>query len=283
VEALGYDTLLVGDHFDQEWFAVGPALVAAACATTTLQVGCFVYCNNFRHPALLAREAATVDVLSEGRLEFGIGAGYPAPEYSQTGITLPAPRERVDRLQEAISVVKGLWADGPLSHHGKHYTITEMEGWPKPVQRPRPRIQIGGGGRRMLSLAAREADIVGIVPQSIEGGGFHLGRDSNIYVEEKVGWVREAAGDRFDQLELGALIWQAVVTDHRRSVADDVAQRWGMTPQQLLDSPYFLIGPAAAIVEDVQALRERHGISYLTLRPTDVDSFAPVVAHLADT
>lgn len=139
-EGLGYDTFLIPDHFEERWFPIGPGLVAVACATTTLRVGSILYSNNFRHPALLAREAAAIDVLSGGRLEFGIGAGYYLPEYDQTGIPLPDPRSRVDRLGEALAIVKGLWGPDPYTFAGRHYTITAMEGWPKPVQQPRPPI-----------------------------------------------------------------------------------------------------------------------------------------------
>jgi len=191
VEALGYDTFVLPDHFEQQWYPVGPGLTAAACATKTLKLGSLVYSNNFRHPALLAREAATIDALSEGRLEFGIGAGYYLPEYSQTGIELPAAPARVDALGEALRVIKGLWSDGPLTFDGAHYTITDMEGWPKPLQQPHPPIQVGGGGKRMLTLAAQEADIVGIIAQSGKAGGIEIGLDeTDALVAEKVGWVR---------------------------------------------------------------------------------------------
>jgi probable F420-dependent oxidoreductase len=267
IEGLGYNIGLVPDHFEESWFAAGPALVAAAFATTTLRVGSLVYSNNFRHPALLAREAATIDVLSEGRFEFGVGAGYYLPEYRQTGITLPPPRVRVEQLRETLAVVKGLWSDGPLSFSGEHYTITEMEGWPKPLQQPRPPIQVGGGGRRLLALAAQEADIIGIIAQSAKGGGADIGSDTDAVVGAKVSWVREAAGERFDQLELAALIWQVVVTDHPRSAAEAVAPRRGSTGDQVLASPYFLLGSLPASGEQVEALRERHGISYLAIFP----------------
>lgn len=217
IEGLGYNTCLVADHFEEWWFAAGPALVAAALATTTLRVGSYVYSNSFRHPALLAREAATIDVLSGGLFEFGIGTGYGMPEYSLTGITLPPPRVRFEQLRETLAVVKGLWSNGPLSFSGDSYTITELEGWPKPLQQPRPPILVGGGGRRMLTLAAQEADIVGIIAQSAKGGGLDVGGDTDAVMAAKVSWVREAAGERFDQLELAALIWQVVVTDCRRS------------------------------------------------------------------
>jgi probable F420-dependent oxidoreductase len=283
IEGLGYNTCLVADHFEEWWFAAGPALVAAALATTTLRVGSLVYSNSFRHPALLAREATTIDLLSGGRFEFGIGTGYDMPEYSQTGITLPPPRVRVEQLRETLAVVKGLWSNGPFSFSGDFYTITEMEGWPKPLQEPRPPIQVGGGGRRMLALAAQEADIVGIIAQSAKGGGLDFGGDTDAVVGQKVRWLCEAAGKRFDELELAALIWQVVVTDRPRSAAEVIAPRWGMTGDQVLASPYFLVGSLAAIVEQVQALRERHGISYLAIFPSDVTTFAPVVAQLAGT
>ena len=283
IEGLGYDIFVVPDHFEQAWFAVGPALVTAANATTTLRVGSLVYSNNFRHPALLAREAATVDVLTDGRLEFGIGAGYYLPEYSQTGIELPPAHARVDSLREALTVIKGLWSSGPVTFGGEHYTINGMEGWPKPIQRPHPPIQVGGGGKRMLALAAQQADIVGIIAQSLKAGGIDYGADTDAVVAKKVAWVREAAGERFAQLELAVLIWQVVVTDHRSSAAEEIAPRRGMTADQVLASPYFLIGSLASILENVQALRERHGITYLTVFPSDVEVFAPVVAQLGRT
>jgi probable F420-dependent oxidoreductase len=289
IEGLGYNTCLFADHFEEGWFALGPALVAAALATTTLRVGSFVYCNNFRHPALLAREAATIDILSGGRLEFGMGAGYYDPEYTQTGITLPSPRARVEQLREALAVVRGLWSDGPFSFSGDTYTITEMEGWPKPLQEPHPPVHIAGGGRRMLTLAAEQADIVGIIAQSAESveqtraksGSLEIGSDTDALVGEKVSWVREAAGERFDRLELCALIWQVAVTDQRRSAAQGIAAERGLTEDQVLASPYFLLGSLSAITEQVQALRERHGINYFAIVPDDVTAFAPVVAELA--
>ena len=145
VEALGYDTLLIPDHFDPHLFAPIPALMAAALATTTLRVGSIVFDNDFRHPAMLAKETATIDVLSDGRLEFGIGAGWKKQEYDQAGIPFDPPGMRVERMQEAVRIIKGLWGDGPLTFTGQHYTIQALENWPKPVQRPHPPIHIGAG------------------------------------------------------------------------------------------------------------------------------------------
>jgi probable F420-dependent oxidoreductase len=283
IEALGYATLGVGDHFVPHWFAVGPALTAIALATTTLRASCTVYANDFRHPALLAREVASIDVLSGGRLEFGIGAGWLKSDYDRTGIPFDPPGVRVARMEEAVAVIKGLWGDGPLTFAGRYYTITAMDGWPKPVQRPHPPVFIGGGGARLLRFSAREADIVGILARALPDGGQDLSWDSEAVLAEKVGWVREAAGARFDQLELAALIWQVVVTDDRRAAAESVAAARGLTPAQVLASPYFLLGSVEQIVERLLAQRERHGLSYLTVYPDDVEAFAPVVARLAGT
>lgn len=281
VEGLGFDTFVLPDHFEPGWFAAGPALTAVACATTTLRIGTTVYCNNFRHPALLAREIATIDVLSDGRMEPGLGAGYGLPEYAETGLALEAAGVRVDRLVEAVAVLKGLWADGPLTFAGDHYRITAMEGWPKPLQRPHPPLYLAGGGKRALTFAAREADIIGIIARARPEGGIDLGQDSEALLAQKVGWIREAAGARFDQLELSMLIWAVATTDHRRSAAADIAAGWGLTPDQVLASPYFLVGSTSSIVESLLALRERHGISYFTFFPRDVEPIAPVVAQLA--
>jgi probable F420-dependent oxidoreductase len=281
IESLGYATFLMPDHFTPNWFAAGPALTAAALATTTLRVGCTVYDNDFRHPALLAREVATIDVLSGGRAELGIGAGWFKPEYDQIGMPFDPPGVRVGRLEEAIQIIKGLWGDGPLTFAGEHYTITELEGWPKPLQRPRPPIHIGAGGKRMLAFAAREADSIGIIAQAHPGGGLDREGDSEALLARKVGWVREAAGERFAQLELAMLIWAVAVTDDRQSAAERLAAAHRLTTEQVLASPYFLIGSVEQLVEHLLALRERHGISYFSFFPGDTDAFAPVVARLA--
>src|SRR5438067_1720687 len=213
LESLGYDTLLIGDHFSRQ-FAPIPALLAAASATSRLRVTCTVFDNDFRHPAALAKEAATLDVLSGGRFEFGIGAGQNKHEYDSLGIAFDPAALRVSRFEEAVHVVKGLWQDEPLTFSGKHYQITEVDGQPKPLQRPHPPIFIGGGGKRLLSVAARQANIVGILAQALPGGGLDEGRDDGEEgIARKVGWVRAAAGERIDQLELALLIWRVRVTD----------------------------------------------------------------------
>ena len=281
LESLGYDTLLMADHFSSGSFAPVPALVAAALATTRLRVGCTVFDNDFRHPAALAKETATVDVLCGGRFEFGLGAGWYKPEYDQVGIPFDAPPVRVSRLEEAIHIIKCLWADGPLSFHGSHYRISDYEGQPKPLQHPHPPIFIGGGGRRLLSLAAREADIVGILARAKPGGGLDSAEDTDASVVQKIGWVREAADDRFDQLELALLIQSVVITDDRRSGAEALAAGRPRPAEHFLGSPYHLIGSVDEIVDTLLQQRERYGISYYSVFPEDTRAFAPVVARLA--
>jgi probable F420-dependent oxidoreductase len=281
IEALGYGTLRVADHFDPGMLAAVPAPAAAGAATTTLRVACTVFANDFRHPALLAKETATLDLLSDGRLDVGIGAGWIKEEYDRAGIPFAAPGVRAGRLEEAVRIIKSLWAGGPVAFSGRHYIISGLESGPRPLQQPHPPIFIGTGGRRLLSFAAREADIVGIIAQSRPGGGLALSEDTEALLARKVGWIREAAGDRFAHLELSMLFWKVAVTERPRAAAEEIARARGLTPEQVLASPYFLIGSVDAIVERLFALRERYGISQISIYPPDVEAFAPVVARLA--
>src|SRR5579864_3040105 len=232
LESLGYDTLLIGDHFSHQLAAM-PALLAAAAATTTLRVGCTVFANDFRHPAALAAEAATVDVLSGGRFEFGIGAGWAKAEYSAVGVPFDAPAVRVSRFEEAVQIIKGLWCDEPLTFCGKHYRITELKSYPKPFQRPHPPIFIGGGGKRLLSIAAQQADIVGILDRATTSGGLDQTEETDACVAQKVEWVRKAAGERFPDLELAALIWEVAVTDNRAAAAEAIAAKRSRSVEQV--------------------------------------------------
>jgi probable F420-dependent oxidoreductase len=281
IETLGYDTLLIADHFEPDLFAPIPALMAAALATTRLRVGAYVFDNDFRHPALLAKETATVDVLSNGRLDVGMGAGWYKEEYDQVGIPFDPPGMRVGRLQEAVHILKGLWGDGPFTFTGQHYTIQALDNWPKPVQRPHPPLCIGAGGKRLLCYAAQEADIIGIIAPALPAGGIDIESDSEARLAKQVGWVREAAGERFDHLELAALVWGVSVTDDPRSAAEKMAQASGLTPEQILTSPYYLLGSIDGIVERLVSLREQYGVSYYSVFPSDVEAFAPVAARLA--
>jgi probable F420-dependent oxidoreductase len=283
VEDLGYAVLTVPDHLT-DLFAPMPALVSAADATQHLRVGTNVVNNDFRHPVLLAREAATVDLLTDGRFQLGLGAGHMKPEYDQSGMVFDPGGTRVDRLAEAVTIVKGLLRGEPVTFTGRHYRVTDHTIHPRPVQRPHPPILIGGNGRRLLTLAAQEADIVGFSGITFRRGGsdpdFSGWKAGGI--DERLRLVREAAGDRFGRLELSALVQRAIVTDTPRKAAEELAGRWTqLTPDEILHSPYALIGTVRALVETLQARRERWGISYYVVFEPYMDAFAPVVAALA--
>jgi probable F420-dependent oxidoreductase len=283
VERLGYSILVVPDHF-RDHLAPVPALTAAALSTSRLRVGSLVFSNDFRHPAVLARDAATIDVLSGGRFELGLGAGWLRAEYDQAGIPFDAPGTRVERLEEAVTIIKGLLAGERVTFAGRHYTVADLEGRPTPVQRPHPPLAIGGGGRRTLTLAAREASIVGLVPRARrDGGGLDLTDLSDAATREKIDWVRAAAGARFDSLELHALIQAVGVGEGRTVAADQLAARFKVALEVVLETPYVLLGTIEQICDTLQQRRERYGISYLTVFERDMEAFAPVVTRLAGT
>ncbi len=282
-EDLGYSTLTLPDHFDGQLAPV-PALQAAADATTTLRVGALVLANDYRHPVILAGEMATIDLLSDGRLELGLGAGWMLTDYAAAGIPLDRPGVRIERMVETLHILDGLFADGPFSFTGQHYSITELDLQPKPVQRPRPPVLIGGGGPRMLRTAGRYADIVGI-NANLRSGAFDAETISDGTVEnfvEKLAWVAEGAGDRFDQIELQSRIHFVVFADDRVGTADLLAGAVGLTGAQALASPLALIGDVESMIDDLVARRDRFGFSYITVGADVMDEFAPVVARLAD-
>lgn len=284
-EALGYSTVLLPDHFGDQLSPV-PALTAAAMATSTLRVGSLVFDNDFRHPVMLAKEAATLDVLSGGRLELGLGAGWLKAEYDGAGLPFERAGIRIEKLAESVQVIKGLFAEGPVNFAGRHYQITNFEGHPKPVQRPHPPIHIGGGGQRLLSLAAREADIIGFLPQTrADGTGPNLMDATPEALEQKIAWVREAAGARFADLELSILIAQVITTEDREQAAQFIAHTlaagYPVTTEMILQAPYLLVGAENEICEELFKRRERFGLSYITLAEPSMEAMAPVVARLA--
>jgi probable F420-dependent oxidoreductase len=285
IEGLGYATLTLPDHLT-DLIAPMPALVSAAEATTTLRVGSNVLNNDLRHPVLVAREAAAVDLLTDGRLELGLGAGSIQAEYEEAGLGFDRGRTRVERLAEAVTIIKGLLKGEKVTFVGRHYHVTDHTVAPLPVQRPHPPILIGGNGPRLLSLAARDADIVGLSGLTFRGGGAEPPdlsgwRESSL--DERVRLMREIAGDeRYARLEVNALVQRVVVTDDRLKAAEELTNRWTqLTPEEVLQSPYVLIGSIDQMVEDLQARRKRWGISYYTVHEPYLDDFAPVVARLA--
>jgi probable F420-dependent oxidoreductase len=283
-EDLGYSSVLLSDHLYDPLTPV-PAMMAAADATSTLRVGALVFGNDYRHPAMLAKEVAVVDVLSGGRVEFGLGAGWKATDYEQSGIRQDPAGVRVDRLVESVAVLKGLWADGPFSYAGEHYRITDLDSVPKPRQRPHPPVLLGGGSKRVLSVAGREADIVG-VNRALRSGSVDAGalNDSSARsTDRKVGWIREAAGERFDRIELNMVVPDLVITGRRRQVAEDLAGPYQLSPDEVLEVPHLWVGTVEEICADVVRRRERWGVSYLMVIAKDMEAAAPVVARLAGT
>jgi len=284
-ESIGVDTLVLPDHLIEQLAPI-PALATIAAATTTLRISAFVFNNDLRHPAVLAQDLASLDVLSGGRLDIALGAGWNEPEYTAMGLPFDPVGVRVSRLEESIAVLKGLLGDGPFSFQGKHYTITEMDGQPKPVQRPHPPFMIGGGGRRTLSIAGREADLVSLAPRILSEQRGDPRSITWAATEEKIGWVREAAGDRFGDLELNVYPsqWPIVITDdlrgEARKVIDRIKSRTGveLTEDEVIASPHVFIGSVDRFVEKFSELRERLGISSFMVG--EIDELAPVIERL---
>jgi probable F420-dependent oxidoreductase len=287
-EAVGCSTFVVPDHLLWQYGAI-PVLAAVAAATERLRVGTFVLNVCLRHPAVLAQDLATLDVLSGGRLEIGLGAGWNKPEHDAIGIPFEPVGVRVKRLTEAIAILKGCFAEGPFSFSGEYYTVTGHDGTPKPAQRPHPPIFLGGGGKRLLTLAARQAQIIGLAPRLVNSDPPRLDPRSLTAgaTEEKISWIREAAGDRFAELELNTYPTggPTVVTGdphaEARRRADRIRDQTGveLTVGEILDSPHVFIGSIKDLTRKFADLRERFGISSFLI--DDLDALAPVVQELA--
>jgi probable F420-dependent oxidoreductase len=285
---MGFTGLVIPDHLIDQLAPV-PAMATIAAATDKLRIGAFVFNNDLRHPAVLAQDLASLDVLSEGRLDIALGAGWNKPEYDEIGLAFDPVATRVDRLEEAIAIFKGLFGEGPFSFEGRFYTIRERDGQPKPVQKPHPPFFIGGGGRRTLSIAGREANVVGLAPRILSGQRSDPLSLTLAAAEEKIGWVREAAGERFRELELNVYpsTWPVTLTDDARAEARKVIEHLrgrspvDLTEDEVLESPHLFIGSVDSLVEKFRSLRERLGItSFLT---GEIDELAPVVERLAGT
>ncbi|HWE55187.1 MAG TPA: TIGR03621 family F420-dependent LLM class oxidoreductase [Acidimicrobiales bacterium] len=284
VEDLGFSSLFLPDHFGDQLSPV-PALMAAADATTTLRVGALVWDNDYKHPVVLAKEAATIDVLSGGRLEFGIGAGWMNTDYEQAGIPKERDGVRIAKLAEAIEIYRGLWGPDEFSFSGEHYQIAGLNGFPKPAQQPHPPLLIGGGGPKMLALAARHADIVGINP-AIPKGYIDASASAEVRpdrLDTKVGWLRDAVGDRLDDLELNILVFATSIGPEAAAQRAGMAQMFGVSEDDFAASPYVWFGDAKEVADSLRAARERWGTSYFVVQPGALDQVAPVIAELAGT
>jgi probable F420-dependent oxidoreductase len=279
-EDLGYASLQMDDHFDPQLAPI-PALAVAASVTSTIKLGTLVAGVDFRNPVVLAKEAATIDLLSGGRFMLGIGAGWNKVDYAIAGIVQDPAVIRIERLGEAITIMRGLWGSEPFGFEGTHYTIAEHDGLPKPVSHIP--VLVGGGGRQILGLAAREADIVGVNPM-IVGASINprsMATSAASVVDERIEWIREAAGSRFGEIELALQVFVADVTDHPMAVAERMGTGFGLTPEAFLQAPYFQVGTIEQIVENIQGIRERWGISYIAFPRTATEAMAPIVAKLS--
>jgi probable F420-dependent oxidoreductase len=287
-EDMGVTTFVLPDHLVAQPAPV-PYLAAVAALTERIRISAFVLNNDLRHPAVLAQELATLDALSEGRLDVAIGAGWNEREYAAIGLPFDPVRVRQARLAEAVTVLKGCFGAGPFSFAGAHYTIREYDAAPKPVQQPHPPFFIGGGGRTTLELAAREAQTVGLAPRILRGGRSDPRSFTWAATEEKIGWVKDAAGERFDELTFNVYpsFWPVTVTDDLDGEAEKVVaalrERTGieLTAREVIDSPHIFIGSPGRFVEKFTELRERLGISSFLVG--DLDQLAPVVERLAGT
>jgi probable F420-dependent oxidoreductase len=284
-EDLGYSALLMPDHFGDQLAPV-PALAAVAGATTSLRMGSLVFGNDYRHPLVLAKEAATLDVLSEGRFELSLGAGWMRTDYDESGIRYDPPRVRVERFEEAVTVLSGLLrSEEPFSFDGEYYHVHEHTLLPRPVQRPGPPLIIGGGGRRVLSFAARHADVVSINVNLRDGtGGPETAPNATPErTREKVAWVKEAAGPRFDSLELNSLIGFVMITDDASGIVEAMAPHFGIDAKDALHIPLALIGTLDEMAEELRWRREEYGISYWSIEADSWEQLAPVVSELTGT
>jgi probable F420-dependent oxidoreductase len=296
-EELGYSTLFTTDHYfgpgaiadatSHRPVDLAPiaAVMAAAVATTSLRVGCRVFCVDFHHPAVLAKELATIDLLSEGRLEVGLGAGWITAEYEGLGIPMDPAGVRIARLGEFVELIKAHFSGDTIDYRGDHVRVHGFAGRPLSVQQPHPPIFIGGGAPKILAVAGRLADIVSINFNNASG---RLGADSVAgstldVTEQKIGWIREGAGRRFDDIELEIAAYFVAVNDDPTAAVAAMAERFGVTPEQLREHPHALFGSVSEICEKLQERRERLGISYVTLAVRNMEEFSPVVARLAGT
>jgi probable F420-dependent oxidoreductase len=281
-EDMGYSTLYVPDHLDDQWAPMVACTVAAE-ATTTLRVGTLVLDNDFRHPVLAAREAATLDVATGGRFEFGIGAGWLTADYDQSGIPMDRPSVRIARLAESLEIMRSLWRTGTATFSGEHYEVPGAKGFPVPVTPGGPPLVIGGGGRRILTLAGQHADIVSVVPSLAAG---HIGPEVAAEAvldryHDRVRWAREAAGDRADELELQCWTVAVQVVPNADEVFESLASIFDLTPDQLRAAPLALIGTASEIAETLRKRRAELGFSYIVVHEAEMDALAPVIAELA--
>jgi probable F420-dependent oxidoreductase len=279
-ESLGYDALLVPDHLGNQLSPIA-ALAAAAAVTSRLRIGPYVFANDFRHPLVMAREAATLDILSNGRLELGMGAGWRTTDYRQLGMPYEEPGRRVDRLAEAVPLVKRLLSGERVTHAGSHYRLEEAQIRPHPVQRPRPPLHIGAGGPRMLRLAAREAEIVGFIPQFTRAGRPNPADATEAALARKVEIVRLAAGERIGGLELSIYCADAGMVGSGTGLLGSISSALKGAVVGAVGSPYLPYGTVGQLRERFERRRDRLGISHYAIPGHAMEAMAPLIEALA--
>jgi probable F420-dependent oxidoreductase len=276
-EAAGVQVLLASDHLGS-WGAL--SRLQAAAEATRLRIGTLVLNNDLRHPPVLAQELATVDAMTDGRLEIGLGAGWNRPEYEAAGLRFDPPADRLRRMQASLRMIRQALNEGRIDHEADDaYPAIHQEGLPTSVQRPHPPILVGGGGPKLLAFAAREAEIIGIDPRSLPGGGGDPGDITGAAVDRKVGWIRDAAGERWAQLEINIALWQVDPEFRTRRGAPPPRAR-GISEEELPLSPHYLVGDTEEMVDTLLGRRERWGISYVTLPERTLSILEPVIARL---
>jgi probable F420-dependent oxidoreductase len=281
-EGSGYSTLFLPDHFGDTWSPTVPLTVAAE-VTSTLNVGALVYDNDYRHPLVLARDIAAMDFLFPGRVEFGLGAGWMTTDYEQSGIPLDSPGVRIERMGEALEIMNSLWTETETTFAGTHYQLEQATCFPRPATPGGPKIIVGGGGPKVLRMAARFANIIGVNPELSSGvAGAEAAKTAvaNRYLE-RLDWIKEAAGDRFASIELQVLGQIEQITDNRLDFAAKMAPLFGIEPEAALEMPIAMVGTVDEICDQLVERRERFGLSYIVVH--DLAGFAPVVARLAGT
>ena len=294
-EDLGYSTLFTTDHYfgpgsisdtsGHRPVDVAPitAMTAAAAVTTELRVGCRVFNVDLHQPVVLAKELATLDMISEGRLEVGLGAGWVAAEYEGLGVTMDRPGVRISRLGEVVELMKAHWRGEEVDVDGQYVHAHGFAGLPRPVQQPHPPIFIGGGRERILTLAGRLADIVSFNFDNSAGklGAASVASSGATETAQKLEWVRAGAGDRFDQIELEIGAYFVAVDDDPGPMISAMAARFGVSEEEFASHPHALLGSVDTIGETLQQRREQYGFSYVTVPQRNLDDFAPVVARLS--
>ena len=299
-EALGYSTFHVADHVigpgpalsatnhPVQNVAAIPAMAVAAEATSTIGIGCRVFCADYRNPVMLAKELATIDLFSDGRLEIGLGAGWLQGEYEAIGVGWDPAGVRIDRMVETLAVMRACMGVGEADVRGTHVHAVGFEGVPKPVARPgrtMPPLMIGGGAPRILGIAGREADIVSLNFNNESGkiGPAGVGSSTAELTQRKIGWIRAGAGERFDAIELEIGAYFTIVTDQRQETLHKMGPMLGLSADQFADHPHALVGSVDEICAQIIERREQYGISYVTVGRSVMEAFAPVVERLHGT